>query len=754
MHGENGPEDITRIDAKKDLSIWLSPNLYFSLQPEKSAQKAFAVLRMIRGTFSRITRTDFQILYGAYVRPLLEHANPVVYSGRTTVAFHSGLAHPAASKMVTGLKSMDYEMRLAVLDLFPLEYRRLRGELILAYALFEQGLANRFFTVDPANTRRPVAKRQPSDILPHLRRDGTDLNDSFGPDADAKRARLIVASNAETDGAITPGHGKSVPMDEETIAREKRLLAAKLETSFSNRTSTFIPPEQVKTSSLPESIPLDKIQTWRAKFRAIQQQRIKTDDIDQVLESTAASQKADQLTAATGAAALARGPRPGLAGEQQTIIRIDDTTHIQPFTDGSIPRTALAADEVAVRPIIARERRWRTRVTVLQSQGKTFYENIVLGILRNVILKEDSSGADLRNLNKFGYPLAAGGAAHMLSSFPQPLAVGASYPKPAPGATNYTNTGSAMAISTGQPGMSVSNSAIPHPHSHHHPQMHYSRYDQERFASGREETAGFRIDTMATYHGKALAAMVTGGGNAAVGPGGDTPNPSAPRTASYRTPRGGETPLPLDGGATRDPRALGSGVPMTPSATPDPYRNSLRSVTDARLAARSKARSSRIPIIIIPAAPTSLITMYNARDILQDLCFVTSQEKQAAGVRRENEILIHRQKSDGRSVPYRIIDQPNKLQPDEWNRVVAVFVQGQAWQFKGWPIGSDPAVIFSLVKGFHLKHTNMPLDANVAKWNVRVINLDQRRHLDKANFQQIWDQLDKHIAKCKPFLRA
>ncbi|GAA57270.1 hypothetical protein CLF_112448 [Clonorchis sinensis] len=49
---------------------------------------------------------------------------------------------------------MDYETRLVVLDLFPLEYRRLRGDLILTYALFEQGLANRFFTVDPANTRR------------------------------------------------------------------------------------------------------------------------------------------------------------------------------------------------------------------------------------------------------------------------------------------------------------------------------------------------------------------------------------------------------------------------------------------------------------------------------------------------------------------------------------------------------------------------------------------------------------------------
>ncbi|VDN36124.1 unnamed protein product [Dibothriocephalus latus] len=140
--------------------------------------------------------------------------------------------------------------------------------------------------------------------------------------------------------------------------------------------------------------------------------------------------------------------------------------------------------------------------------------------------------------------------------------------------------------------------------------------------------------------------------------------------------------------------------------------------------------------------------------LLQDLRFVTTEEKRNQGCKRENELLIHRQKADGRTVPYRVIDQPNKLQPDEWNRVVAVFVQGQAWQFKGWPIGSDPAVIFSLLKGFHLKYTNMPLDANVAKWNVQVINLDRRRHLDKVHFQGFWDQLDKHIAKYKSFLRS
>ncbi|GAA51304.1 pol-related protein [Clonorchis sinensis] len=100
---------------------------------------------VIRRTFFRITRTDFQILYELMSDRSLRRTKDVILIERV---------QRAATKMVAGLKSMDYETRLVVLDLFSLEYRRLRGELILTYALFEQGLANRFFTIDPANTRR------------------------------------------------------------------------------------------------------------------------------------------------------------------------------------------------------------------------------------------------------------------------------------------------------------------------------------------------------------------------------------------------------------------------------------------------------------------------------------------------------------------------------------------------------------------------------------------------------------------------
>ncbi|KER33861.1 hypothetical protein T265_00308 [Opisthorchis viverrini] len=73
MHYDRGPVNIVRIDAGEKSGI----------RARVSSRKSFAILRMIRRTFSRITRMDFQILYGAYVRPLLEYANQVVYSGRT-----------------------------------------------------------------------------------------------------------------------------------------------------------------------------------------------------------------------------------------------------------------------------------------------------------------------------------------------------------------------------------------------------------------------------------------------------------------------------------------------------------------------------------------------------------------------------------------------------------------------------------------------------------------------------------------------
>ena len=98
-------------------------------------------------------------------------------------------------------------------------------------------------------------------------------------------------------------------------------------------------------------------------------------------------------------------------------------------------------------------------------------------------------------------------------------------------------------------------------------------------------------------------------------------------------------------------------------------------------------RPSRTPIIVIPAAPKSLITMFNAKEVLQDLRFVSTEEiKAKAGLKRDNELLIQRRKDGGLTVPYRVIDNPGKLTPQDWDRVVAVFVMGQVKIFVILPI--------------------------------------------------------------------
>uniref|UniRef100_H0Z159 Parafibromin n=1 Tax=Taeniopygia guttata TaxID=59729 RepID=H0Z159_TAEGU len=224
----------------------------------------------------------------------------------------------------------------------------------------------------------------------------------------------------------------------------------------------------------------------------------------------------------------------------------------------------------------------------------------------------------------------------------------------------------------------------------------------------------FKIDTMGTYHGMTLKSVTEGA--------------SARKT-------------------------------QTPAAQPVP-----RPVSQARPPPNQK-KGSRTPIIIIPAATTSLITMLNAKDLLQDLKFVPSDEKKKQGCQRENETLIQRRKDQMQpggttvsvTVPYRVVDQPLKLMPQDWDRVVAVFVQGPAWQFKGWPWllpDGSPVDIFAKIKAFHLKYDEVRLDPNVQKWDVTVLELSyHKRHLDRPVFLRFWETLDRYMVKHKSHLR-
>ena len=119
------------------------------------------------------------------------------------------------------------------------------------------------------------------------------------------------------------------------------------------------------------------------------------------------------------------------------------------------------------------------------------------------------------------------------------------------------------------------------------------------------------------------------------------------------------------------------------------------------------------------------------------------------------DILIQRRKvepgtSKFYTAPYRIIDSPTKLRQNDWNRVVAVFVAGPQWQFKGWPglsIDGSPVEIFVKIRGFHLKFIESPLEANIKKWNVTILEISKtKRHLDKVAVNRFWEITDNSIS--------
>ncbi|XP_046844194.1 parafibromin-like [Xenia sp. Carnegie-2017] len=344
--------------------------------------------------------------------------------------------------------------------------------------------------------------------------------------------------------------------------------------------------------------------------------------------------------------------------KKRTTIKVDDE-----LDSGVLERRVFVDAEVDVtRDIVSRERLLRTRSSVLQSSGKQFLKNI-LAILQSVKAQEDGSSAKQAQ-------------------------------KPAPAAEPPKK----------KPPVAVS----------------YNRYDQERF-NRKEETEGFNIDTMGTYHGLSLDRVKEG----------------VHKTDQKRSSHSSNQ--------NRPSRSSQSGLQKPAQQLP-------------------QKRESRTPIIIIPAGATSLISLFNCKDLLQDFRFVSSNDKKQGGARKENEVLIQRRKetvvngtAGNVTVPYRVIDNTQRLQPNDWNRVVAVFVQGPAWQFKGWPwLASDgsPVNIFTKVKAFHLKFDEMATDANVKKWDVHVLTISRsKRHLDRASVLKFWEALDKFIIKTKPHLR-
>lgn len=106
-----------------------------------------------------------------------------------------------------------------------------------------------------------------------------------------------------------------------------------------------------------------------------------------------------------------------------------------------------------------------------------------------------------------------------------------------------------------------------------------------------------------------------------------------------------------------------------------------------------------VPIILVPSAFSTLITIYNVKDFLEDGVFIPTDVKlkQMKGSKPDC-ITVQKKFSRDRVVTaYEVRDKPSALKAEDWDRVVAVFVLGKEWQFKDWPF-KDHVEIFNRSK--------------------------------------------------------
>ncbi|KAL6004707.1 accessory factor associated with RNA polymerase II [Asimina triloba] len=155
-----------------------------------------------------------------------------------------------------------------------------------------------------------------------------------------------------------------------------------------------------------------------------------------------------------------------------------------------------------------------------------------------------------------------------------------------------------------------------------------------------------------------------------------------------------------------------------------------------------------VPIILVPSALQTLITIYNVKEFLEDGVFVPTEVKMKLGTSKPDCVTVQKKFSRDRVVAaYEVRDKPSTLKAEDWDRVVAVFVLGKEWQFKDWPF-KDHVEIFNKIIGFYMRFEDDSVESakTVKQWNVKIISISKnKRHQDRAAALEVWDRLEEFV---------
>ena len=171
-------------------------------------------------------------------------------------------------------------------------------------------------------------------------------------------------------------------------------------------------------------------------------------------------------------------------------------------------------------------------------------------------------------------------------------------------------------------------------------------------------------------------------------------------------------------------------------------------------------------IVIVPSAATSMVTIDNVADLLCAGKYVSPAQKRRQGLRAKAPVTLQNPQvtvtdpvSNAKIVMpanFQVFNSVTNIRRSDWDRVVAVFAAGKAYQFKDWPtkyFANRPDTVFRRARGFYAHYEDAPLDPEAKKWDVRRLSISRdKRHLDQFVMQDFWTQLGVFLHRKRPEL--
>ena len=125
-----GGVPLNAVEHIKDLGIIVSSDFKSNLETNRKVAASSRMLAMLRRAFSSWTPDVFRKLFTAFVRPLLEYGQPASFPLTKGECDRLESVQRRGTRWIPAFRGLTYQERLDQLDLFSLDYRRRRGDLI------------------------------------------------------------------------------------------------------------------------------------------------------------------------------------------------------------------------------------------------------------------------------------------------------------------------------------------------------------------------------------------------------------------------------------------------------------------------------------------------------------------------------------------------------------------------------------------------------------------------------------------------